>query len=172
MNEHEQVTAEQADRLRAGLLDRDPALESRVRSALKRDGDLARRNELWTLVCGQLQASANDDSRLTNQLRIRRRAVLSGRAVKARRRFTLPQLALATATSVALTLGVMLWMGEHPPAARAPVSRALQIASTDLAHAFVSNVVDIDLDLADNVDLYVWMEGQPAAIIDPAGKGT
>lgn len=172
MNKHEQVTAEQADQLRAGLLDRDPALEFRVRSALKRDGDLARRSELWSRVCGRLQASANDDSRLTNQLRIRRRAVLSGTAVKSRRRFTLPQLAFATATSVALTLGVMLWMGEHPPAARAPVSWAVQIASTDLAYAIVSNVVDIDLDLADNVDFYAWMEGQPAATIEHPGKGT
>ena len=47
----------------------------------------------------------------------------------------------------------------------------MQIASTDLANAIVSNVVDIDLDLTDNVDFYAWMGEQTGTSIESPGQG-
>ena len=173
MTTAEKVTLMQADRRRAGLLGNEPGLESAVSAALETGGDLAGSERIWDRVCRELDASAFDDPRLTNQLRIRRRTVLSGKASgETRRRFTLPQMAVATAASVALTLGVVSWIGSPPSGAETPVSRAVQIASTNLANAIVSNVVDIDLDLTDNVDFYAWMGGQTDTIIEPLGKGT
>ena len=81
-------------------------------------------------------------------------------------------MAIATATSVALTLGFVSFIGEYPPATEAPISQAVQIASTDLANAIVSNVVDIDLDLTDNAGFYAWMGGQVDVVIEPRSKGT
>lgn len=168
----ENMTSVQADKLRAGLLDGESIYGLDARSA-RNHRDPTRHNQIWDQVREQLDASATDDRRLTNQLRIRRRAVLSGKAAgKARRRFTLPQMAIATASSVALTLGIVSWIGGHPPEAPAPVSKAVQIASTDLANAIVSNVVDVDLDLTDNVDFYAWMGVQPDTLVEPRGKGT
>lgn len=172
MTTAEKATDTHVDRLRAGLLGNEPGLEPSVRAALESGGDLAGREKIWDQVCGALDASASDDPRLTNQLRIRRRAVLSGKARgEIRRRFTLPHMAVATATSVALTLGFVSWMGQPPTGADGPISQAVQIASTDLANAIVSNVVDIDLDLTDNVDFYAWMGGQAGMSIESPEQG-
>jgi hypothetical protein len=160
---------EQIDRMRAGLLDR--VREGRLRAAIEHDDRLSRGCEIWESLRRQFDASAADDPRLTNQLRLRRRAALSGKAAThPRRRFTLPQMALATAASVALTLGIVALTGQQRPAG-SPVSPALQLASTDLANAYVSNVVDIELDLTDNVDFYAWMGGQPEETIELPGTG-
>lgn len=169
----ENVTSVQADKLRARLIDGESFYGPDAHTTRNHSADPTRHYRIWEQVRGQLDASATEDPRLTNQLRIRRRAVLSGKtAGKARHRFTLPQMAIATASSVALTLGIVSWIGGHPPAAPAPVSKAVQIASTDLANAIVSNVVDIDLDLTHNVDFYAWMGVQPDTLVEPPGKGT
>lgn len=169
----EKLTGAHVDRLRAGLLDDDLDLRDAVRAALEPGGRLAGADAVWDGVREQLDASQGDNRRLTNQLRIRRRAVLSGKWAGAKRlRFTLPQMAIATATSVALTLGIVSLLGERPPATDAPISHAVQVASTDLANAYVSNVVDIELDLTDNVDFYAWMEKQANAGNGPRGGGT
>ena len=57
MNSNDTITTTHIDRLRAGLLDRDPVLKSRVQSALGRDDQLAEQNELWAGVCEQLETS-------------------------------------------------------------------------------------------------------------------
>ena len=59
-----------------------------------------------------------------------------------------------------------------PVPADAPVSPALNIAATDLANAYVSNVVDIDVDLTNNVDFYAWMGGQTDLAVEAGNKGT
>ena len=126
----DKIHLEHVDQLRAGLLDNDPALASTVRSALESDGDLAAGDAIWNRVTGELEVSATGNQRLANQLRIRRRKVLSGKMKgQTRRRFTLPQMAIATATSVAITLGVVSLIGDRPSGADAPISQAVQTAS-------------------------------------------
>ena len=172
MTTGENINVMHADRLRAGLLDDDPELSRAVRTALEPGGQLEDSDDVWNRVYEEFEASANENPRLTNQLRIRRRAVLSGKAPNIkRRRFTLPHMAFATAASVALTLGIVSIIGGTAPT-EAPVSRALHMAATDLANAYVSNVVDIDLDLTNNVDFYAWMGGRNDLAVEPEGKGT
>lgn len=175
MNNDDIITTTHIDQLRAGLLDQDSVLKSRVRSALNRDNGLSEQNELWTEVCEQLESSGNDDPRLTNQLRIRRRSVLSGRASSGKpRRFTWPQMAIATAASMALTLSIVLWFGERPNPDTLSITQVNSAAPTgsnspDLA---IGTAVDIDMDLTNNVDFYVWLESQDDVYIEMPRKGS
>ena len=162
MNSDDTITTTQIDRLRAGLLDRNPALKSRVQTALSRDNQLAEQNELWTGVCEQLETSGKDDLRLTNQLRIRRRSVLSGRTADKPRRFTLPQMAVATVASMALTLSIVLLIGEQSRTGVTAISRVDSAAPPDSINPGLptGTALDVDIDLTNNVDFYVWMENQ------------
>jgi hypothetical protein len=162
MNSDDTITTTHIDQLRAGLLDRDLALKSRTRSALNRDNHLSEQNELWTGVCEQLETSGKDDLRLTNQLRIRRRSVLSGRAADKPRRFTLPQMAVATVASMALTLSIVLLFGEQPRTGGTSITQVDSAAAPDSISPGLpaGTALDVDIDLTNNVDFYVWMEGQ------------
>jgi hypothetical protein len=173
MNNDDTITTTHIDQLRAGLLDRDLALKSRTRSALSRDHHLSAQNELWTGACEQLEISGNDDLRLTNQLRIRRRSVLSGRAAGKPRRFTLPQMAVTTVASMALTLSIVLLFGEQPRPGASSITQVDSAAPPDSINPGINPVLpsgtalDVDIDLTNNVDFYVWMEGQMASPDDP-----
>lgn len=174
MNSNDTITTTHIDRLRAGLLDRDPALKSRVQSALSRDNQLAEQNELWTGVCEQLETSGSDDPKLTNQLRIRRRSVLSGRATGKPRRFTLPQMAVATAASMALTLSIVLWFGERPNTGISSITQvdSATTADSNIAGRATGTAADIEIDLTNNIDFYAWMEDQDDLYIEMPHKGS
>ena len=162
MNSDNTITTTHIDQLRAGLLDQDLALKSRTRSALRRDNHLSERNDLWTAVCEQLETSGKDDLRLTNQLRIRRRSALGGRAADKPRRFTLPQMAVATVASMALTLSIVLLIGEQSRTGVTAISQVGSVAPSESINPGLptGTALDVDIDLTNNVDFYVWMENQ------------
>jgi len=168
MNKNPEVTTTQIDQLRAGLLDRNTALGSRVHSALDQDDHLSQQDELWARVCEQLDTCRDDDPKLTNQLRIRRRSILSGRAPGKPRRFTLPQMALAAAASVALTLSVVLWFGGQSRTGAQSIAHSELVASTNTNNPDSSTGanINIDMDLANNVDFYVWIDDRHGLFIE------
>ena len=172
MTKNRAVTVTQVDQLRAGLLDTSPELKAQVESALRQDPTLAAEYKRWTQVREQLESSKEDETKLQNQLRLRRRAVLSGNVVTKPRRFTLPQMALATATSVALTLGLVLWLKEAPqPNVASNTGADIQtVLLTDVDE--VNPTKTVDLDLTNNVDFYVWMERQDDLFLEVPRKGT
>ena len=171
MSKNQTVTVTQIDQLRAGLLDDSPELKARIQSALRQDPGLAAEYNHWNQVREQLESSKNDAPRLQNQLRLRRRAVLSGKAITKSRRYTLPQMALATATSVALTLGVVLWINQvSQPNVAANLNASTQaIQSADMDN---TNSTPVDFDLTNNVDFYVWIERQDDLFVEVPRKGT
>ena len=171
MTKNQTVTVTQIDQLRAGLLDDSPELKAEIESALHQDPALSTEYDRWNKVREQLESSQDDATKLQNQLRLRRRAVLSGKAVKKPRRFTLPQMALATATSVALTLGLVLWLNQVPqPNVAANLSASTQTTQTNgVAN---TNLSTVDFDLTNNVDFYVWIERQSDLFVEVPRKGT
>ena len=172
MTNNRTVTVTQVDQLRAGLLDTSPELKAQVESALRQDPTLAAEYNRWTQVREQLESAKDDETQLQNQLRVRRRRVLSGKAVIKPRRFTLPQMALATATSVALTLGLVLWLNEapQPNVALNTGTNTQTILLTDVDKANLTKTVDFDV--TNNVDFYVWMERQDDLFVEVPRKGT
>lgn len=164
MTKDQTVTVTQIDQLRAGVLDDAPELKAQVESALRQDRTLAAEYDRWNQFREQLESSKEEAIQLQNQLRLRRRAVLSGKAVTKPRRFTLPQMAVATAASVALTLALVLWINEAPqPNVVASTSSGTQkTLLTDVDNANLTN----------NVDFYVWMERQNDLFVEVPRNGT
>lgn len=171
MSKNQTVTVTQIDQLRAGLLDDAPELKAQIESALRQDPALGAEYDRWNLVREQLESSKDDATKLKNQLRLRRRAVLSGNTVRKPWRFTLPQMALTTATSVALTLGLVLWVNQVPqPDAAANLDASTKtVQSTGGAS---TNLPTVDFDLTNNVDFYVWIERQSDLFVEVPRKGT
>ena len=166
MTKKQTVTVTQIDQLRAGLLDDSPELKAQIESTLRQDPALSTEYDRWNQVREQLETSKEDATKLQNQLRLRRRAVLSGKAVRKPRQFTLPHMALATATSVLLTLGVVLWLNQEPQ----PNVAVNLNASTQPAQS--TGLSTVDFDLTNNVDFYVWMERQSDLFVEVPRKGT
>ncbi len=169
MTNRQNVSIEQIDRLRAGLLDHSPNTKKRVESALREDQSLTAEYSRWEKIRQQLETAEDGDIRLKNQLRLRRRSVLSGHAVKKPRRFTLPQMALATAASVALTLSVVLWFTDNSQTA--VVMQPGDDTTTGFAYKSTAKT-NVDFDLTNNVDFYVWMERQNELFTEAPRNGT
>ena len=134
----------QLDRLRAGLLDQQPALKSQLLEHL-RDCAPCRRQAaaMDTLAASQ---RAQPDPRLAQQLRARRMAALAGRAAQppmAVRRLA-PAFALATVMAVAIGVGVFLDFNPLP-------------APQELAQTATDNVPDLYAD----IDFYLWLSNHP-----------
>ena len=164
MTKQQKVSIEQIDRLRAGLLDQTPHIKDEVEAALHADQNLAAENGRWERIRQQLDATEDNDIRSKNQLRLRRRSVLSGKAGRKPRRFTLPQMALATASGIALTLSAVLWFSYQPQSTvviKTGVDSADDIVFRSAAEA------DGEFDLTNNVDFYVWMEKNELLIEEP-----
>ena len=165
MTKNQTVTVTQIDQLKAGLLDDSPELKAKIESALDQDPALSAEYDRWNQIREQLESSKEDATKLQNQLRLRRRAVLSGKAIKRPRRFTFPQMALATATSVALTLGLVLWLNQLP---QSNVATNLNASTQTMQTTGVAstNLSTVDFDLTNNVDFYVWMERQSDLFVE------
>lgn len=169
MTDRQNVSIEQIDQLHAGLLDNTPHLKAQVEAALQQDQNLTAEYARWQQIRQQLESAEDNDVGLKNQLRLRRRSVLSGEAGKKPRRFTLPQMALATATSVALTLGVVLWFADQPHST--VVMQTIDDSTQAIVYSPPSGKTG-EFDLTNNVDFYVWMERQNNLFIEVPRNGT
>lgn len=169
MTDRENVSIEQIDQLRAGLLDNTPQLKAQVEATLHEDQNFAAEHNRWEQILQQLESAEANDIGLKNQLRLRRRSVLSGKAEKMSLRFTLPQMVLAAATSVALTLSVVLWFTDQPQTA------IVMETSDDSTQTIVYRAppdTTGEFDLTNNVDFYVWMERQNDLSMEVPRNGT
>lgn len=147
------VATEQADRLRAGLHDDEPETPQQLRPAMQRMG-YESRQDAWEPVLAEIEALANSSTAINNQLRLRRRQVLSGRYRP--RRARLPRLAMAATAGIALFMAATF---VRPPADR-PAARSTA------APAKAWHEVP---DLANNVDFYHWMEDRSLVPADQKG---
>ncbi len=157
MNDESSPSADQLDRLRAGLLDDDPALKSKVEMSLAADGRAIARAALWKRVNEELDRGLERFPTLANQLRLRRREVLAG---KRRSHAALPLVAGGAAAMLTLAVAISTFQGSpQPEQAAAPVEPAVATA----AAYQVQTVADDRLDLATNLDFYVWLANQREA---------
>ena len=144
------ISSERLDRLRAGLYeDQTEQREQLQKTSAGTPGDP------WAPVLAEGDALAEGSAAVNNQLRLRRRQVLSG---EYRGRPTrLPQLAMAACAGVALTVAVAVM--------RQPTEPVALTSNTVPAGAWQEVP-----DLADNVDFYHWMENR--AVVATERKGT
>jgi hypothetical protein len=140
------------DALRAGLSIDD--VDFKDAGTLKL---INRQNTYWQRVVDTLDDGVDHDRALCNQLRIRRRQVLSGQ-VSGSRRAGLPRFALGAATSVAAAIAIAVWWDSRPLESGEVYTRTASIESVD---------ADIDrTEFADNIDFFTWLEKQSDAVAD------
>jgi hypothetical protein len=147
------VSTEQADRLRAGLYDDEPVIPRQLRSAMLRTGHRSRQ-DAWKPVLAEIEALADSSTAINNQLRLRRRQVLSGRCRP--RPGRLPRLAMAATAGIALVMAAtFIRPPADPPAVRLTAAPAKAWREVP--------------DLANNVDFYHWMENRSLVPADQTG---
>ncbi len=132
------------DRLRAGLLDDDPAGKTRLLEHLAACGDCRRRFEAWDGLARALNDASFDTPALSHSLGARRRAALAGYAATRPVRMV-PRYALAAALA-ALLIGAGVFLVFEQPAEQIPPT---------LTQA---DVPDLYVDL----DFYLWLTQENA----------
>jgi hypothetical protein len=151
-NNHHQF--EKFDSLRAGLRVEDVDFKDMATPKL-----IDRENVYWRCIVDSLEEGVNNDRSLCNQLRIRRRQVLSGRYTRGRDR-GFPRFAVGVAAGIAVFIGVTAWWN---PMATTPRSNVTRTASLDS--------VDVDSsDFTSNIDFYTWLEKQSDTVADSGGS--
>jgi hypothetical protein len=143
------ISSERLDRLRAGLYEDQAEQREQLQEA-----SAGIPGDLWAPVLAEMDALAEASAAVTNQLRLRRRQVLSGEYRG--RSGQLPRLALAACAGVALVVAVTVMRQPTEPVdlagSPAPAGARLEVP-----------------DLADNVDFYHWMENRAVVATEPKG---
>lgn len=147
--------AAQLDRLRAGLLEHDPAAKSQLLEHV-RDCVYCRHA---VAAMDSVVTSDPPDARLALQLRMRRQAALAGKAAASRtatpaRYFLAPAWALATI--LAVVMGAGIFFGLEP----GPTSAPQELAQTR------GDVPDVYAD----IDFYLWLSNHPTPEDSDAGR--
>ncbi len=144
------------DKMRAGLLDGRPDLKTRVQRSLAEDPLLQDQDRMFRRTLDVLDNMADQSPVITNQLRVRRRAVMSGAARRAAP-LRMPGIALGTAVSMLSALAIgWLWLTND--------------ADDINPQASVLDREEIT-DLTDNLDFYNWLDHR-ANISGKSGNGT
>ncbi len=142
MTEIDKSTADLLDRLRAGLLDDQPDLKARAEQAIANNPAMQHGHEVVRHTIRHLDESADDAVAINNQLRLRRREVLSGNVRRSAPRRA-PRLVLGAAATVVLAVAIG-WF---------------TLPALNQLPNLVSGADRKDIsDLADNLDFYVWLE--------------
>jgi len=118
-----------------------------------------RENAYWQRIVDALEESANNDRPLCNQLRIRRREVLSGRRSKEKHR-GLPRFAVGVAAGAVLFLTITMVWSPAPNQPGADLTRTASLRSAEREHA----------EFANNIDFYTWLEKQSDTVADAGGN--
>jgi anti-sigma factor RsiW len=135
-------SSEQLDRWRAGLVaaaDEARQLERHVRQC----GHCQQQLAGWSGIGQALEASLAGNTRITTQLRLRRRASLAGER-RGQRPSWSPLMAAVAATLV-LTIGVGIGLNLHEP---------------EVANQRLSAVDNAATDVYAEIDFYVWLTDQ------------
>ncbi|MDH3637149.1 MAG: hypothetical protein OES09_01625 [Gammaproteobacteria bacterium] len=156
MSDYNFPTADQLDRLRAGLLDDDPVLTKRIKESLVSEPEAAARNGIWQRLAHELDVSLEQSFALVNQLRLRRREALTG---KRRLRPFAPVIAAGAMAALALVLGVTLFIDRDDTPATSAAVEAPQMVAKATDYRVQANADD-HRDLANNLDFYVWLVNQ------------
>lgn len=143
--------SEKFDSLRAGLHVEDVDFKDTGTPKL-----IDRENAYWQRIIDCLEESSNSNRALCNQLRIRRRQVLSGHYTRGHRG-GLPRFAVATAAGVVVLAAVTAWWYPEASPTRGPIT---QTASLNIDNA----------DFTNNVDFYTWLEKQSDTVADSGGN--
>ena len=141
MNERSYPETEDFDRYRSGLLDDEPEAKRRVEASPSH----APKAGLLRAVTAHLDEAAERELGIANELRRRRREVLSGRRRLAPR-FGLPALVTSAVASVIVGIAIGLLVG------RATLSPVLPLVALD--------ELEEAGDVVENLDFYDWLEGQ------------
>ena len=142
MSETHETTRNLLDKLRAGLLDKQPEIKAQMEQAIDDEPELQREHHAVRRLIGQLEKSADNATAINNQLRLRRREVLTDTVTKvARPRGTWITLAAAASLLLALAVGWFLLPNPH--------------SASNFLSAPGSEEIS---DLTDNLDFYVWLE--------------
>jgi len=155
MSDYDFPTADQLDRLRAGLLDDDLVLKKRIQDSLAGNPASAA-DGIWERLGCELDGGLARFPALGNQLRLRRRAVLTG----TRRRWPgVPVAAAAAMASLVLFVAIM-WFPDWNDAPTPKASAQAPQVVAKVADYRVQASADDSLDLANNLDFYVWLANQ------------
>lgn len=145
---------EKLDSLRAGLRVED--VDFKDAGTLKL---IDRENAYWQRVVDTLEDGMQHNRALSNQLRIRRRQVLSGQFSRKSEK-GLPRLALGSAAAAVLFIAVGAWWNTMPGERGADVTRTASIETMDID----------SVDFANNIDFYTWLEQQSDTVADSGGS--
>ncbi|MGA8261541.1 MAG: hypothetical protein WB783_15110 [Arenicellales bacterium] len=151
-NNHDQF--EKFDSLRAGLRVEDVDFKDTGTPKL-----IDRENTYWRRIVDSLEEGVNSDRSLCNQLRIRRRQVLSGHYTRKRDR-GLPRFAVGAAAGIAVFIGVTAWWNPVANTPRTHVTRTASLDSTNVDNS----------DFSNNIDFYTWLEKQSDTVADSGGS--
>lgn len=145
---------EKFDSLRAGLRVEDVDFKDAGTPRL-----IDRENAYWQRIIDTLEQGVNDNRALCNQLRLRRRQVLSGR-VRHKRGAGLSRLALGTAAGAVVFVTAGAWWDSMPGEPASDVTRTASVESMNVDNT----------DFANNIDFYTWLENQSDTIADSGGN--
>lgn len=145
---------EKFDSLRAGLRVEDVDFKDAGTPKL-----IDRENAYWRRIVDTLDEGVSHDRALCNQLRLRRRQVLSGRFSR-KRDAGLPRFALGTAAGAAVFIAIGAWWDSMPNEPALDVTRTASIESMDIDNAEFTN----------NIDFYTWLEQQSDTVADSGGS--
>lgn len=145
---------EKFDSLRAGLRVEDVDFKDAGTPKL-----IDRENAYWQRIVDTLEQGVNDNRALCNQLRLRRRQVLSGR-VRPKRGAGLHRFALATAAGAVVFVTAGAWWDSIPGEPAPEVTRTASIESMNVDNA----------EFADNIDFYTWLDKQSDTVADSGGN--
>lgn len=118
-----------------------------------------RENAYWQRIIDSLEEDANSNRTLCNQLRIRRREVLSGRCPR-ERRAGMPRFAVGMAAGAVLFLAVTLFWTPAPKRLETGLTQTASIQSAELENS----------EFANNIDFYTWLEKQSDTVADAGGN--
>lgn len=147
------IHTEKLDSLRSGLPVEDVDFKDSATPKL-----IDRENAYWQRIVDALEERAKNDRPLCNQLRIRRREVLSGRCAR-EKYHGLPRFAVGVAAGAALFLTITMWWN---PETNQPATSLTQTAS-------IQSVEPDNSEFVNNIDFYTWLEKQSDTVADAGG---
>jgi len=149
------IEKEKFDTLRAGLRADDVDFKDACTPRL-----MDRQNAYWQRIVDTLEQGVDQDRITCNKLRILRRKVLNGECREPARGWGFPRMTAGAAAGVALLAGAAVWWDSQPT----EPNTATVTASLERSE------IDANLEIANNIDFYTWLENQTDTVADSGGN--